>query len=149
MRTMIPMVVVAITLVSLNAYAANEAIKISDAWAWPTARSSRVGGIYLTIKNTGAEDDVLVGITTNAAENVQLRKVTSVDVPQFLDLKDGLKIPAGKTVRLSPTGTHVALKGLTGQMQKGQKIDLRLEFKKAGTVEVTAVVKPPGYIPQD
>lgn len=137
--------VAAAILVSMNAYAASETIKISDAWAWPTVRSAKVGGVYLTIKNEGSETDRLLSVTTDEAEKVQLRTLSQGSVPQLRDLESGLEIPAGQTVTLSPDSTHLALKGLKEPLQKGGEVHLTLQFKKAGTINATANVMARGY----
>lgn len=145
MRKIIYPALAAVMFVSVSAHAANETIKISDVWAWPTVRSAKVGGVYLTITNNGSEADRLMSVTTDEAEKVQLRTLSQGSVPQLRDFESGLEIPAGQTVTLAPDNTHLALKGLKEPLQKGGEVHLTMQFKKAGTIDVTANVMARGY----
>lgn len=138
-------------LLSLSSatFAAEEAIIVSDGWAWPTARSSRTGAVYMKITNEGAETDTLLSIAAEESDKAQLR-VRSVDsngAIQMDELKSSLKVSPGETVELSPYGTHIALNGLKKPLEKGQKIELVLQFKKAGAVHATVEVMSRGYTP--
>jgi len=54
---------------------------------------------------------------------------------------DRLEIPPGGTVSLEPGGYHLMLMGVGAELKVGGKIELRLEFEKAGTVVVQAEVR--------
>src|SRR5699024_8766650 len=71
------------------------------------------GAAYMTITNTGDEPDRLVGLETDAAETVEVHKVTMDDnVMEMTPLLHGLEIPAGETVSLDGD-YHIMLIGLT------------------------------------
>jgi copper(I)-binding protein len=59
-------------------------------------------------------------------------------------VKDGLPIPAGKSVSLAPGGYHLMLMDLKAPLKKGDKIPVTLKFEKAGDVNVTLDVRDIG-----
>jgi len=52
-------------------------------------------------------------------------------------------VPAGGEVQLKPGSFHVMLFGLTRDLKEGDTVDVSLQFEKAGTVPVRAVVRKP------
>ena len=54
---------------------------------------------------------------------------------------DSIELPAGEMVELKPGGYHIMLIELAKPLEVGQEIEITLEFEKAGTKTVTAVVK--------
>jgi len=54
---------------------------------------------------------------------------------------EDLEIPAGGSVTLAPSGTHVMLMGLKAALQKGTTFPATLRFEKAGEVAVQVMVQ--------
>jgi copper(I)-binding protein len=128
------------------ALADSSTVKVTNAWARATPPSAKMGAAYLTIKNTGKEDDRLKSVTTEVAAAPQIHTMTmDSGIMQMRELTEGLAIPAGGEVALSPDGTHIMLTGLKKPLVEGQKFDLLLHFEKAGEVKVTADIKSIGY----
>jgi copper(I)-binding protein len=73
--------------------------------------------------------------------------VTEADGMSRMRQTDGVEVPAGKTVALAPLGTHVMLMGLAEPLVAGQQFPLTLQFKEAGAITVTVVVRAPGDAP--
>jgi periplasmic copper chaperone A len=84
---------------------------------------------YLTLTNTGTQADRLVGVSSPAANKLELhahlktadgltamREITSIDVP------------AGATIPLSPGGLHIMVKGIKAPMIMGQTMLLEVAF---------------------
>ena len=98
---------------------------------------------YMLITNNGAEADRLTGASTLAAASAEIHEIVDDNgVMKMQPLADGLEIPAGGTVELTPGGYHVMLLGLKDDLTEGETFDLILTFEKAGDVEVTLVVVP-------
>ncbi len=55
-------------------------------------------------------------------------------------LAQGLEIPPGRTVTLSPGGNHLMLTGLKQGLRAGRSLNLRLTFARAGEIEVRVPV---------
>lgn len=67
--------------------------------------------------------------TMGSSDNMTMREV------------DSIELPAGKMVELKPGGYHIMLIDLVKPLKVGDKIEITLEFEKAGTKTVTAEVK--------
>jgi len=116
-------------------------INISVPFARATLPNAPVGGGFMTIENTGTEADRLVSVTTDVAAKSEIHEM-SMDgqVMKMRALTDGLEIPAGETITLSPGGFHLMFMGLKGAFVEGQTVTVTLTFEKAGTVELALPV---------
>lgn len=95
------------------------------------------GGAYLSIVNNGTEDDRLLSGTTTVSEAVQLHEMSMEnDIMRMREMKDGIPIPAGETLTLEPSGTHIMLVRLLAPLVEGETVPLTLTFEKAGTIEL-------------
>jgi periplasmic copper chaperone A len=112
-------------------------LTISGGFSRATLPNAPVGGGFLTITNTGAEDDRLVSATSPAAGDVQIHEMKMEgDVMKMAQLPDGLPIPAGQTVTLQPGGFHLMFMQLKQALVEGTKLPVTLTFEKAGSIEV-------------
>lgn len=110
----------------------------------PPASAKSAAG-YMGISNAGAEADRLIGIETAIAKRVTLHTTEhGADGVARMRQMAGVEIPAGDTVVLEPDGMHVMLMGLTGPVQEGALLPATLIFERAGRVEITFMVDPPG-----
>ena len=114
----------------------------------PWSRQSPMGGSvaagFMTIQNTGADDDRLLKATAEITSNVQIHTMKmDGDVMKMVEMPDGIPIPAGQTVELKPKSLHVMFMGLASPVMEGQEIKGTLVFEKAGTVEIEYEVMAP------
>ncbi|KKB84666.1 hypothetical protein VW29_09725 [Devosia limi DSM 17137] len=99
-------------------------------------RAPVVGG-YVTIVNTGAADDTLVGIESDAAAKVELHQSTVTDgIARMEPMKNGFLVPAGATVSLGENGTHAMFIDPVDRLVEGNEVSATLVFERAGRVEV-------------
>lgn len=112
------------------------AIEIEDAWSRASIGTDRPGVVYLTIRNTGAADDVLMGIATPAAGMPMLHETVVTDGIASMPHVMSVPVPAGSTIELEPGGFHAMLMGLTQKLEKGATFPVTLTFRDAGTVTV-------------
>lgn len=125
----------AVTQTSAAAEVETAELQLSGGFIRATLPRAPVGGGYLTIVNHGADDDRLLSVTAPVGEEVQIHEMAHKDgVMTMRALPDGLPIPAGETVMLEPSGTHLMIMGLTERLDEGQAYDLTLTFEKAGPV---------------
>ena len=112
-------------------------LTITGGFSRATLPNAPVGGGFLTITNTGSEDDRLISATSPIAGEVQIHEMKMEgDVMKMAQLPDGLPIPAGQTVTLQPGGFHLMFMQLKQALVEGTKLPVTLTFEKAGTVEV-------------
>jgi copper(I)-binding protein len=121
------------------------ALKIDHPWARPTVPGQSTGGAYLSVNNTGATADRLIGGSSPVAARVEVHEMRMEgDVMRMREMP-ALDLPAGKRVVLAPGGLHVMLIGLKAPLKVGDKLPLTLRFEKAGAVDLMVAVesKPP------
>jgi len=112
-------------------------INISSPFSRATLPNAPVGGGFLTIENTGTEDDRLVSASSSIAKDTQIHEMAMEgDVMKMRHLGEGLGIPAGQTVELTPGSLHIMFMGLNGAFVEGETVTVTLTFEKAGTVDV-------------
>jgi periplasmic copper chaperone A len=148
---------VALTLGALGASSIGHAhevkignLVISHPWSRQSPMKADVAAGYLTVKNTGSEDDRLLKATAVITQKVQLHDMKiENDVMKMFELPSGIAIPAGQTVELKPKSLHVMFMDLKSQVIEGEQIKGTLVFEKAGTVAVDfEVVAPSADVPK-
>ncbi|HEY0275007.1 MAG TPA: copper chaperone PCu(A)C [Paenirhodobacter sp.] len=118
-------------------------LDLHGAFARATLPGAPVAGGFLTITNTGGQDDRLTGGTAPFAAAVQVHDMAMQgEVMKMRALPDGLVIPAGQTVVLKPGSLHLMFVGLTRPLAEGTTEQITLTFEKAGPVVVAVPVIP-------
>lgn len=121
------------------------AIGVAAAWTRPVTSAGGVGAGYGKITNAGAEPDVLLGGSSDAAERVEVHETTiGEDGVASMRKLDSVEIAPGKSIELKPGGMHLMLIGLKQALKEGDTLKARLNFKKAGAVDVEFAVKAAG-----
>lgn len=101
---------------------------------------AKTGAVYLSIMNHGATEDVLVSVTTPAAEHAAVHETTMENDVMKMGEVERLAIPAGATVDLKPAATHLMLTGLKAPLKEGESVLLTLTFEKSGKVKIDVPV---------
>lgn len=117
------------------------ALAISHAWARATPGGAKVGALYFTVANSGAEADRLTGVSTESAERCEIHLSETSGGVMEMRMVDGVAVPAGGKAEFAPQGAHVMLMGLKAPLKKGQRFPATLHFEKAGDVTVEVVVQ--------
>lgn len=113
------------------------ALVIDHPWTRAMPPGAKVGGGFMTITNTGAAADRLVGVRSPRAERGEVHEMTMTDgVMKMRALAHGLEIPAGQTVELKPGGYHVMFMGVAAPFVEDERIPAVLVFETAGEVAV-------------
>lgn len=121
------------------------ALVISDASSRETPIAGGTGPGFMTIRNSGADDDRLLAASSPALASVEIHEMSMADGQMTMRaLTDGLPIPAGGEVRLAPGGLHLMLIGIREPLMAGQTLPLELRFEKAGAVTIELTVRPRG-----
>jgi copper(I)-binding protein len=120
--------------------AAHAEVKIHDPISYETASGMTVGGALMGLHSD--TDDRLTGASSPVCDHVEIHSMTEDNGVMKMRKQDGLNLPAGQVVALSPTGYHLMLIGLKEPLKAGQQFPLTLTFEKAGKVDTTVTVKP-------
>ncbi|MCF6199104.1 MAG: copper chaperone PCu(A)C [Hyphomicrobiaceae bacterium] len=105
---------------------------------------------FLTITNSGKQDDVLIGASSGIAKRTELHThIRDGQIMRMRRVEGGIKVPMGGAARLQPGGFHIMFIGLAKPLKNGDVFPLTLIFKKAGniTTNMTARKKIPHGAP--
>lgn len=117
--------------------------EIRESWARPAAQGEN-GAIYFVIYNHTGADDELTGISSDAAEAVEMHESRmDGDVLQMRPLKS-VPLPANAETTFKPRGLHVMLNGMKKDLKIGAEVEIVLHFKN---FEDTKVVVPVREMP--
>ncbi|WP_105438162.1 copper chaperone PCu(A)C [Neorhizobium sp. T25_13] len=120
-------------------------LEITSAFTKAMLPGQPVGGGYLTIKNNGKSDDMLVSVSSPASGTVEMHEMAMQgEVMKMRKLDTGIAIPAGKTVELTPGGLHLMFIKVKEPFKQGGKVPVTLTFEKAGKVDITLPVEAAG-----
>jgi copper(I)-binding protein len=114
------------------------ALEIKHPYVRATNALIKVSGGFMTIENKGSEFDKLVHVTSDSfAGKVEIHE-TKIEnnIMQMRELKQGLVIPAKSKVELKPGNYHLMFVDLKEPLVKGKKYKVKLNFEKAGSIEV-------------
>ncbi|WP_455873185.1 copper chaperone PCu(A)C [Rhizobium yanglingense] len=116
-------------------------LEISGAFTKAMLPGQPVGGGFFTVKNNGKTDDKLVVVSSPTAGEVQMHEMAMQNnVMKMRELKDGIVIPAGGTVKLAPGGLHLMFQKVKAPFKQGESVPVTLAFEKAGKIDVTLKV---------
>jgi len=116
-------------------------ITVSDAWARTSPMMERAGAAYMVLQNGGAVEDKLLSVESDVAQTIELHETKEMNGMMQMSPVPNIPVPAGGKAELKPGGLHVMLIGLTRELKAGDKVQLTLNFEKAGKVPVTVEVK--------
>lgn len=120
-------------------------LAIHHPWTRATAPGAAVGVGYLSITNEGKEADTLTGGTFEGAGAVEIHEMKmDGDKMMMRQLKDGVEIKPGETVKFAPGSYHLMFTGLKAPIAQGPQIKGSLTFSKAGSVDIAYKVEAIG-----
>lgn len=105
--------------------------------AAPVAGSSQVA---MTLVNGGDGDDELIGVTTDAALDVEIHRTTIADGIATMETLEGLPIPAGERLPFRPGEAHLMLVAPDETVREGGTVELVLDFERSEDVVVEGEV---------
>ncbi|MFS8569797.1 MAG: copper chaperone PCu(A)C [Thermaerobacter sp.] len=117
-------------------------ITIEDPWARPAPAGDN-SAAYFVIHNGADGDDALIGAASDVAHMVEVHQSRMEDGVMKMEHIEELPIPAGQSVTLEPGGYHVMFMGLERDLNVGDKFQLELHFRQAGTVTIDVEVREP------
>lgn len=94
------------------------------------------GAGFLTVKNTGKQDDKLIAASAAVSKTVELH--THIKDGEIMRMRkvESIAVPAGGMAELKPGGDHVMFMDLNGPLKEGDKVAVTLTFEKGGEMKV-------------
>lgn len=127
---------------------ANQHMLASEPWARATPPGANTAAVYLTLTNTGEQDNLLKSVETPLAERVEIHEssVSQHGVHQMRWHKS-LRLPAASTIHFAPGSYHLMLIGLKQPLKDGLEVPLQLDFGEGNFLSVRVPIKPLRYQP--
>ncbi|MGE5503540.1 MAG: copper chaperone PCu(A)C [Actinomycetota bacterium] len=121
-------------------------IEVSGAFVRASPAMANAGAGFVTIKNTGAAPDRLLGAEAGVSKAVELHThIKDGDVYRMRAV-DSIPVPAHGSAELKPGGDHIMFIGLTAPLVAGGTVPVKLKFEKAGTVAVDMPIMGVGAV---
>jgi copper(I)-binding protein len=137
-------VLAAFLLASGAAFAADPSpVQVEHAWSRATPGSSRIGVVYLVLRDAAASD-MLTGASTPVAGRATLHESYREGGLDKMRMLEGVMLPRNKEVAFAPGGRHIMLMDLKQPLKVGETFPLTLEFAHAAPVTATVTVLPVG-----
>ena len=99
------------------------------------------GAVYVTLRNTGAAPDTLVGASSEAAEAVELHETIRDGEVMRMRPVATLEVPAGGILEMKPGGLHIMLINLKRALRPGDRVPVTLTFTHAAPVSLDVPVR--------
>lgn len=135
-----------ILIAMLSLSSAHAHIEVSNYWARLVPNG--MGALYLEIKNSHTEPDVLIRASSPNAKSLMIHETQRKDnITSMKHRMKGLDIPANGSLSLKPGSYHIMIAGLDKNLKLGDKIEVSLEFKKSEKITLQPIlkIKPPTY----
>jgi hypothetical protein len=116
-------------------------MRVEGAWIREAPPGARVMSGYATLHNLGGRPDSLVGVTTEAADRVEMHTMSMHDGMMRMAPLQRLEVPAQGKVELKPGETHLMLMHPRKALQAGMKVPVTFTFAHAGRIRVMAPVR--------
>ncbi len=115
---------------------------IEDAYARASSPVAQSGAAFMTIFNHSDRDDRLIGVTSDAAERLELHTHIQEEngIMRMVEVEEGFAISAGETITLMRGGMHVMMLGLTEPLVQGEEVEITFTFEHADPVVQTITI---------
>lgn len=112
---------------SVGLSSAHAQVSISDAWVAATVTVQKSSAAFMKLKSQQAL--TLIGASSPVAGLVEAHSMNMTNGIMQMRPVGNLDLPAGQTVELSRSGTHLMMMGLKQQLKPGQSIPITLSFE--------------------
>ena len=127
------------TSLVITGAAGADSVKISNAWARATAPGQTTAVVYMEL--TSDTNAALVAAGTPLAQRAELHSMSTEGGIMRMRPLPRIELPAGKTVKLAPSGVHLMLIDLTQPLKAGGKLPLILSVQSSGTSLTTLTIE--------
>lgn len=117
-----------------------EGVEVHDPWGRAAPQGDN-SAVYLLVHNHTAQDDELIGASSEAAEAVEIHKsIMGADGVMRMVPQSAVPLPADGEVEFTPGGLHIMLVGLKLDLKVGDSIQVTLHFKSHEDILLTVPV---------
>ena len=144
MKTIILLIIFSLASLSTPAYSnevAAEVIQVEKAFSRASIPGMSMSAAFMTLKNTGKEDHLLVEAVSSLASSTELHGHVKVNDMMRMRQMQHVHIDAGKSKTLQPGGLHVMFIGLEKQLIQGETFKLKLIYEDGSEQMLTVPVK--------
>lgn len=128
-------------IVCQSAAWADDAISIENAWVRDAPPHAEMSAGYLTIENHSAQTRTLTSLSSPQFKKVEAHKTEIVNGQVRMTREDKVIIPAHGSLKFEPGGYHLMLIHPLHELNKGDKVELRLQFKDAPPMAIHAPIR--------
>ena len=134
MKNALKFVAVSALLVMASGHLYAQNVDVKNAWVRASVQGQKATGAFMQL--TASQPTTLVGVASPVAGVAEVHEMKmDGDVMRMRALPQGLPLPAGQPVALTPGGYHVMLMDLKATLPKDSTIPLTLTFKDAKGVQ--------------
>ena len=112
------------------------AIRVVHPYAVPSLAGVANGQGFVDFTNRGAVSDSLMGVSTPAAQRVEIHEMKMDGAVMRMRELTSVTIAPGQTVRMADSGLHLMLMSLKAPLKVGDKIPVTLKYARAGDVRI-------------
>lgn len=96
---------------------------------------------YLSITNSGDEDDTLIGFSSAVAQMVQLHESSMSEGMMSMKHLPSIVVPAGGSLQMQPGGFHLMIMGVDNEVFEAGSLDIDIQFASGAMITVTLPIK--------
>ena len=100
-----------------------------------------VGAGYFSVANLGDASRVLLGVSTDQAERVEMHTHVHHDGVMSMQKMESLEVPANAALKFEPGKNHLMLFSPSEDALESGVINLEFQFQDGETISVTAQVE--------
>ncbi len=115
-------------------------VTVVDAWVREAHPNATVNAGYMSIINTSDHREIITGIKSDSFSQVEVHDMAMNNNMMEMRVLDGLEIPPGEIIHLTPGGKHLMLKHPKTRLAPGDRIQLTLAFKSGKTQGISVQV---------
>jgi len=124
-----------------NAGLAYAEVNAEHAWVRMQLAVADTAAAYLTLRNTGVREVVVVRVSSDVSETSEVHMMRKQGALMRMSVIEHMTIPAHGFVTLEPGGQHIMLAGLKRELNQGQNVNLALHFMDGSVIRVVAPVR--------
>jgi copper(I)-binding protein len=128
----------------LAAPAAHAQVTVKEAWVRATVPQQKATAAFMQL--TSVHGGRLLEARSPVAKVVEIHEMSMANQVMRMRPVEAVELPAGKTVELKPSGYHIMMMELAGQIKEGDSVPLTLvvEHKdgKRESIELKVVARP-------
>lgn len=118
------------------AQTATGGIAVDQMWARVIPERPTEAAVYLTLTNRGTASDRLLGISSDAADEVAVERTIWHGLVPKLDRVTDLTIRPGRQAEFAPGKVQITLRKLHRPLSVGQSFTVSLTFAMAGRIDI-------------